>query len=62
MRVVVVCLSEMGHFIPAVNLAGALQERGHDVTVIVNKVGREKTEKYIAAQGCKALVTDDDCE
>ena len=61
MRVAVVCLAAMGHFIPAVNLAGAIQERGHDVTVIITKFAKEKCEKYITSAGCKTLVTDDDC-
>lgn len=62
MKVVVICFAEMGHFIPCINLGGALSDRGHDVTAIVSKVGKEMTEKVIADSGCKAYITDDDCE
>ena len=62
MRVAVVAMPEMDHFIPTIHLAGALQERGHLVTIIVSKVAREKTENFIADSGCKAQVTNDDCE
>ena len=51
----------MGHFIPCVNLGGALHDRGHDVTVIVSKQSEDRTQKVIASSGCKTFVTKDDC-
>ena len=62
MKVVVVSFSEMGHFIPCANLGAALHDRGHDVTIIVPKHGKEKTAKVIAESGCKVFVTEDDCD
>ena len=36
LKVAVICFAEMGHIIPAINIADLLVERGHDVYFITN--------------------------
>ena len=49
----------MGHFLPMINIAEELSERGHDVTVLTNQYNEEKCRKIIEQAGCTAVITQD---
>ena len=59
LKIALISVAEMGHFLPIIHIAEELAQRGHDVGVICNEHGKEKCTKYIEEAGCKSLITAD---
>jgi hypothetical protein len=55
-----ICIPDLGHFIPITRIAEELARRGHKVTFIVPKFAYEDRKKLTDSIGCLCISTDDD--
>jgi UDP:flavonoid glycosyltransferase YjiC (YdhE family) len=60
LKVVCIVVNAYGHFIPIMNCAKALKEKGHDVTILTNgdEGFKKKAEPMAEAAGVKMAYTD----
>ena len=67
LKIAVICLGEMGHFLPCIQLSDELVSRGHDVYFITGNYNKEKCLKQIngievnqKGKGCTPVITKED--
>lgn len=53
MRIALLVIGEMGHAIPIIRLASALEERGHEVAIMTFSYAKEKAEKMMKQNNLK---------
>ena len=56
LKIVTMCMGEMGHWIPLTRLVDSLEEAGHEVVMFTNKFSAEKTTRFARNSGVKARI------